>query len=131
MDRPSRRTAPSSLLDLDQRAAEVLGVQEQYGLAVGADLRLAVAEHPSTLRLELVPGGDDVVDLVADVVDSTVRISLEELRDRRRLSERLEELDLGVGQHDEDRRHAVLGLRHRVRNLRTERLAIDIGGLGD
>src|SRR5262245_25442766 len=100
MDRSPGRTAPSGLLDLHQRAAEVLGMQEQHGLAVGADLRLAVSEHPRTLCLELVPGGADVVDLVADMVDPAVRIALEELRDRRGLSERLEELDLGVGQRD-------------------------------
>src|ERR1700750_138056 len=90
MDRPPGRTAPSRLLDLHQRAAEVLGVQEQHGLAVGADLRLAVPKHPGTLCLELVTGGADVLDLVADVVDSTIRIALEELRNRGGLSQRLE-----------------------------------------
>ena len=35
----------SCLLELDQRAAEILGMQEQHRLAVRADLRLAFAKH--------------------------------------------------------------------------------------
>ena len=42
----------SRLFELDQRAAEILRVQEQHRLAVGADLRLAVAEHARALRLQ-------------------------------------------------------------------------------
>ena len=42
----------SDLLDLDQRADEVLGMQEQHRLAVRADLRLAVAEHPRARGLQ-------------------------------------------------------------------------------
>jgi hypothetical protein len=37
-------------------------VEEEHGLAVGADLRFAGAEHAGTLSLELVAGGQDVVD---------------------------------------------------------------------
>ena len=73
----------SCLLDLDQGAAEILGVQEQHRLAVGADLRLAVAEHARALGLEPVARRDDVVDLVADVVNAAVGIALEKFRDRR------------------------------------------------
>ena len=39
-----RSPAPSRLFNLDQRAAKIFRVQEQYRLAVGADLRLAVAD---------------------------------------------------------------------------------------
>ena len=50
VDRDRRRAQRASgLLELDQRAAEVLGVQEQHRLVVGADLRLAVAEHARAL----------------------------------------------------------------------------------
>ena len=48
----------SRLLELHQRAGEVLGVQEQHRLAVGADLRLAVAEHAGALRQQPVAGGE-------------------------------------------------------------------------
>ena len=61
----------SGLLELDQRAAEILRVQEQHRLAVGADLRLAATEHARAAR-QPVARGLDVVDLVADVVDAAV-----------------------------------------------------------
>src|SRR5258708_16303444 len=54
----------SGLLEFDQRAAEVLGMQEQHRLVVRADLWRAVAEHARAFGLELVAGGQDVVDLV-------------------------------------------------------------------
>jgi hypothetical protein len=45
---------------------------------VGADLRLAVAQHPGALGLQLVPRRDDVIHLIADVVDAAARIALQE-----------------------------------------------------
>src|SRR5712675_1628968 len=74
----TRRASNLRLLDLDQRAAKVLRVQEQHRLTVGADLRIAVAEDARAFRLELVARGQNIVDLVADVVDAAVRIALEE-----------------------------------------------------
>ena len=38
------------LLELDERATEILGMQEQHGLAVGADLGIALAEDARSLR---------------------------------------------------------------------------------
>src|SRR5262245_3963890 len=64
-------------------------------------------------------------------MDAAVRVALQELGDRRALPERLQELDLGVGQRDEHRGDAVVGLRHRGRHLGAERRAIDVGGLAD
>jgi hypothetical protein len=58
-------------------------VEKQHALAVGADLGLAVAEHARAVGLEPVAHRDDVVDLVADVVDAAVGIAVEEFRDRR------------------------------------------------
>src|SRR5262245_14122767 len=94
-------SAPSGLLEFDQSAAKILGMEKQYRLAVRAGLRRAVAEHPGALSLEPVACRQDVVDLVAQMVDAAVRIALEEFRDRRFRSERLEQLDLGVRQRDE------------------------------
>ena len=48
-------------------------MQEQHRLAMRADLRLAGAEHPCALRLQPVAGGEDVVHLVADVMDAALR----------------------------------------------------------
>ena len=55
--RRSRRRSPRSspspgLLQLDQRAAEVLGVEEEHGLVVGAGLGLAVAEDAGARGLQ-------------------------------------------------------------------------------
>lgn len=44
-----RSVALSYLFELDQGPAEILGVQEQRGLVMGAEPRLAVAEHPGAL----------------------------------------------------------------------------------
>src|SRR5919206_2938476 len=116
----------SGLLELDQRAAEVLRVQEEHRLAVRADLRLAVAQDPRALPGQLLARRADVLDLVADVVDAALRIALEEARNGRIGAERLQELDLGVGKLDEDGRHAMLGLRRGVRDLGAEETAIDL-----
>ena len=77
------------MLEFHQRAAEILRVQEQHRLAVGADLRLTVAQHARPLRLQGVAGGADIGHLVADVVDAAVGIALEELGDWRIFSQRL------------------------------------------
>ena len=71
------------LLQLDERAAEVLRMQEQHGLAMRANLRLATAQHARALGHEPVAGGQNVVNLVADVVDAAIRVALQELRDGR------------------------------------------------
>ena len=47
------------------------------------------------------------LDLVADVVNAAGRVALQERRDRRALAQRLEQLDLGVGQVHEHHRDAV------------------------
>ena len=96
-----------------------------------ADFRLAVAEHARALGLETIARRDDVVDLVTDVMHAAVGIALEEFRDRRIRAERLEQFDLGIGQHDENGGDAMLGLRHRLGHLGAERLAIGARRLFD
>src|SRR5215470_17027287 len=114
----------SRLLQLDQRAVEVLGMQEQYRLAVGADLGLTVAQHARARRPQLVARGMDIGHLVAQVMDASRRAALQEGRDRRSIAERLQQLDLGIGQRDEHDRDTVLGLWDRLRHLRTQRAAV-------
>jgi hypothetical protein len=72
----------SGLLQLNESPAKIFGMQEQHRLAMRADLWLAIAEHTGSLPFQLVSRGDDVIDLVADVVDAPVGIALEELRNR-------------------------------------------------
>src|SRR5262245_66076697 len=98
---------------------------------MGAHFRLAVAEHPRTLRLEIVPRSANIFDFVADVVDAAVGIALEEFRYRGRMPERLDELDLGVGQGDENGRDPVLRLRLRLGYLCAQGAAIDVRSFGD
>ncbi len=88
-------------------------------------LPFAIAQDPRPLLRQLVARGTDVGDLVADMVDPAAGIAGEKSGDRRRLAERVDELDLGVGQLDEDHGDAVLRLRQRRRHERTERLAIE------
>src|SRR5262245_32299426 len=106
-------------------------MQEKYGLAVRADLGFAIAEHARTLRFEPVTRGADVVDLITDVVNAAVGIALKKFCNRGRVAQRLKKLDLGVGQGDENRRHAVIGLGYCLGDLRAERAAIDVCGLGE
>src|SRR6516162_6876184 len=98
---------------------------------MGAHLRLPVAQHTYPFRLELVARSADVLDLVTDVMYSTIAIAIEKPGNRRSLSERLEQLDLGIRQRNEDRGHAMIGLGVGLGDLRTQRSAIDLGGLGD
>src|SRR5229473_8309776 len=111
-----RRRSPSSslnLLELDERAAEILRVEEEHGLAVRADLRLAIAENTRAAGGEAIARGNDVGDLVAEMVHAAARVLGEITGDRRVGAERLEQLDFGVGQLDEDYGHAVCGQRLR------------------
>ena len=50
VSRQRPRCGPSGLLEFDQGAAEVLRVQEQHRLAVGADPGFAVAQDPGAAR---------------------------------------------------------------------------------
>jgi hypothetical protein len=85
-------------------------VQEQHRLAMGSGLRLAGAEHPGARRLKTVAGGEDVVDLVADVVNAARGVLVEETLDRRVMAQRIKQFDLGVGQRDENDGNAVVRL---------------------
>ena len=88
-------------------------MQKQHGLAVCADLRSAVAEHASPLGLQLVARRDDIIYLVAYMVNPAVGRFFEKFRDRRAFAERLEQLDLGIRKLDENDGNAVLGLSER------------------
>ena len=60
------------MLQFHKAAVEILGVQEQHGLVMGADLRLAIAQYARALRFQLVARGVDVLDLVADMMDAAI-----------------------------------------------------------
>src|SRR5882762_3722656 len=84
---PNIAALPSDLLELDERAGEVLGAQEDHRLAVRPDAGLAIAQHAGAGTPEPVAGGEDVLDLEADMVDAARRVALQELADRRALAQ--------------------------------------------
>jgi len=90
-----------------------------------AEPRLAVAKDPGALGAQPVARGDDVVDLVANMVHAARGITFEKPAHRRGLTERLEQLDLGVRQLDKNHGHAVCRQRVRFRDLRAEHLPIE------
>src|SRR5580704_5526265 len=124
-------TCASGLFEFDQSAAEILRVQEQHRLAMGSDFGLAVAEDARALPFQAVARRDDVVDLIADMVDAAVGIALEKFRNRRPLTEWFQKLDLCIGKCNEHRGHAVIRLRYRGRDLSSERIAVDMRRLAD
>jgi len=58
------------LLQFHQAAVKVFGMQEKHRLAVGPDLGFSAAQHARALRQQMVAGGQDVIDLIADVVNA-------------------------------------------------------------
>src|SRR3546814_16721799 len=83
----------SGLFQFDQRTAEILRVQEQHRLAMGTDARLPVAQDAGTPGLQAVARLQDVVNLVAEVVDPAARRLGAEPGDRRRLAQRAKQFD--------------------------------------
>jgi uncharacterized ferritin-like protein (DUF455 family) len=109
----------------------ILGVQEEHRLVVRAVPGLTIAQHARTACLELVARGVDILDLVADMVDAAVGIAREESRDRRLLAQRLQQLDLGIGQFNEHDRDAVRRQRLGGAHLGAHHVAIERRGLGE
>ena len=72
-------------------------MEEEHRLAMGPDLGIALAEHAGAVGDEPVAGGDDVVDLVAEMMDAAVRVALEEGRDGRFVAERPSSSTLVLG----------------------------------
>src|SRR5215469_12819940 len=106
-------------------------MEKEHRLAVRPGFRRAVAEHTGPFPAELVARLQDIVDLIAQMMNAAVRVALEEPCNRRIRAEWLQELDLGVGKRDEHRGNAVFRLWHRSRDLGAERLAIHAGSRRD
>src|SRR5580704_1045563 len=70
-------TGISGLFEFDQRAGKILRMQEQHRLAMGADFRFAIAQHPCPGRFERIARGANVADLVADMMNAAIRIAVE------------------------------------------------------
>src|SRR3990167_10096921 len=92
----------SGLFQLDERAVQIFRVEEDDGLAMRADLRLAGTCDGDALDGHLLAGGADVLDLDADVVDAALRVLRKEAGDGRVLAQGLQQFDLGVAEIDEN-----------------------------
>ena len=75
-------------------------MEEQDGLVMGAEPRLAVAEHAGTLSAQPIACGDDVMDLVAEVVHPAFGVAFKKAAHRRIGAEGFEQLDPRVRQLD-------------------------------
>ena len=104
---PEQRHACSSSTSVPLKS---LGCRNSTGLPCAPILGSPSPSTRAPCGLQAVAGGQDVVDLVADVMDAARRVLVEEALDRRGLAEHAQQLDLGVRQLDEHRLHAVLGL---------------------
>ena len=100
-----------------------LGWRKSTGLPC-APTRPSVAENAGPRGQKPVAGGGDVGDLVAEVVDAARRVLGEEGGDRRGLSQRVQQLDLGVGELDEDDGDPVVGLVLRRADAGAEGVAV-------
>lgn len=118
---------PSHLFQLDQRAVEILGVQEKHRLSMRADLGLSAAQYPRPFAHQPVAGGDDVIDLVTDVVDTAGRVLFQKPRDGRSFPERRQKLYLGIGQFDENHGDPVVGFVLRRAHICAQRIGVKGG----
>ena len=72
----------SDLLKFNERAAKILGMQKQHGLAVRADTRLFISQHPRAARFQLIAGIHNIVHLIADMVHTAIGMTLQKSPDR-------------------------------------------------
>src|SRR5262245_29462996 len=100
------------LLELDQRAEEVTGMDEGDALASDVALRPAAAQHAHARRAEAALGLGNVIDTETEVMDAALRIALEKLGHGRIRPRRLDQLDLAGAELDIGEAHALLGVRH-------------------
>ena len=82
------------------------------------------SQSPLSRALQLIAGGQNVFNLVADVMNAAIGVAFQKLGDRGVVAQGFEKLDLGVGQFDEHHRDAVLGLLGRFGDLGAQRVAI-------
>ena len=84
-------------------------MQKEHGLAVGANFWLTAAQYPRSLALQLRACLQDVVYLITDVMNAARRVFIQEILDRRALTQREQQLNLCIWQLDENNRYTVIG----------------------
>jgi hypothetical protein len=64
------KAMPEGNITIDQRAAEILGMEEKDRLAMAADARFAVAQDTRAIRHQLVARGQNVLDLITNMMNA-------------------------------------------------------------
>src|SRR5215831_3553187 len=105
------------LLELDQRAEKIAGMDEGNGRARDVVLRFAFPQNANTVFAESADGFGDVIDAEADVMNAALRIAFEKFGHRRIGPRRLHQLDPAVAEFDIGEAHALLGVFHAGANL--------------
>jgi len=114
--------------EFGQHAVTILGVEEDDGLAVGADAWL-LGQEADLLGLQLLHRLLDVVDFDADVVHSSRFVLVQEGGDGAFVAQGMQEFELRVAQVDEHHRHAVGGQVLRIADGRPQNVPVENSGL--
>lgn len=85
-------------------------MQKQHWLPVGSNLRLTITQYSGPVRQQLVARCNDIIHLVANVVNSARSVLFQKFCNRRIVAERFKQFDLRVGQVDENRADTMIGL---------------------
>lgn len=120
--------ASSALLEFDQGAAKVLRIEKENRLAMRPDLGRSIAENARAASFQAVPRGENIIHLIAEMMDSAIRTFGDKFGDRRIFSQRLKQLDLGIRQLDEGDQHAMFTQGDRGADFCAQRVAIDCAG---
>src|SRR5262245_28461841 len=100
------------LLELDQRAEKIAGMEEGDWLARDVVLRPAFTKNADAVFGKSVRGFLYVVDPEAEMMNAALRIALEEFGDRRVGPRRLHQFDLAVAEFDIGEAYALLDVLH-------------------
>src|SRR5947209_3891991 len=93
---------------------------------MSAEPRLAVAEHACALSAQLIARGDDVFDLVTEVMHPAFGMAFQKTAHRRIAAEGFEQLDPRVRQLNEHHRYAMRRQCLRFRDTGPECAAVEL-----
>ena len=79
--RDCRADAALNLLQFDQTAVKIFGVQKQHRLAVRADLGLSVAQNACALGLQMVTRRQNIINFVTNMMNAARRIFVQKSLD--------------------------------------------------
>jgi len=93
-----------------------------------ADLWLTIAKDAQARGHHLIARSNDVVDLIAHMMNAACGVLFEKAVDGAVVAKRVEQLDLGVWQFDKDNRDAMIRLILRCTDICAKRRAVLVCG---